>query len=115
MSRLPIDQWGPLLRDDPALGSSGANINFAAVESGSGNKYLCVRTYEKGVEAETLACGTGAVASAVSAQIAGLITENQCEVHMPGGILSVGIEDDRVYLEGPAEIAYRGSFELYNL
>jgi diaminopimelate epimerase len=56
---------GRSLRSHPALGSAGANVNFVAPESPSARAWL-IRTYERGVEGETLACGTGTVAAAVS-------------------------------------------------
>lgn len=55
---------GRELRRHPALGTPGANVNFIAPENGTGR--WCLRTYERGVEGETLACGTGAVAAAVA-------------------------------------------------
>jgi len=55
---------GRRLRSDPALGPAGANVNFVS-RTGRGPAW-CLRTYERGVEGETLACGTGAVAAAVS-------------------------------------------------
>jgi diaminopimelate epimerase len=51
---------GRVLRSDPALGAEGANVNF--VSPGNGPSEWRMRTYERGVEGETLACGTGAVA-----------------------------------------------------
>ncbi len=105
-----IEHWGPLLRNDPALEPEGANVNLVAVDSES--ECLHVRTFEKGVEAETLACGTGAIASMVAARKANLITADVCNVQMPGGILTVGLEGDRIYLEGSTETVYRGSMEL---
>ncbi len=53
---------GRALRFDPSLGARGANVNFVA--PGSDGRWL-IRTYERGVEGETLACGTGTVAAAV--------------------------------------------------
>ncbi len=113
--QFPIEQWGKRFRHDPALAPAGANINFVQLESDVNGEYLCVRTYEKGVESETLACGTGAVASVVAARTSGLIQTDECSVHMLGGVLKVGIEGDRVYLEGAAKTVYRGSVELNHL
>jgi diaminopimelate epimerase len=55
---------GRTLRSHPALGSEGANVNFVAPANGSSGGW-CLRTYERGVEGETWACGTGAVAAAI--------------------------------------------------
>jgi diaminopimelate epimerase len=62
IEHVPLDERGRTLRFDPALGSAGANVNFIA-PAGEGSGWL-MRTYERGVEGETLACGTGAVACA---------------------------------------------------
>ena len=111
ISDLPVERWGRMLRNDPAFLPEGTNVNFVARETDRKNPFLRVRTYEKGVEAETLACGTGAVASVVVARISGLITSDAYDVHMQGGILKVGMEATRVFLEGPAETVYHGSME----
>jgi diaminopimelate epimerase len=55
---------GRALRFDPSLGPEGANVNFVS-RSGDGDLWL-IRTYERGVEGETLAGGTGTVAAAVA-------------------------------------------------
>jgi diaminopimelate epimerase len=57
---------GRALRFDPGLGKAGANVNFLTPDPASGGSRWLMRTYERGVEGETLACGTGAVASAVA-------------------------------------------------
>lgn len=114
VGQLPVGRWGERLRRDPALRPNGANINFVMLDPESPDTGIHVRTFEKGVEAETLACGTGAIASVVAARKAGLITSDVCNVQMPGGTLTVGLEKDRVYLEGPAEFVFRGSIELDN-
>jgi diaminopimelate epimerase len=57
-----LGRRGPELRHHPAL-SDGANVNFVSKRSDGGFAY---RTFERGVEAETLACGTGAVATAIA-------------------------------------------------
>ena len=100
---------GPAIRHDPAFEPTGTNVDFIEVASPS---RLTVRTYEKGVEAETLACGTGAVASAVVAHAAGHVGE-RVEVEMPGGTLVVGLGPDGQpeTLAGPAETVYEGTIE----
>jgi diaminopimelate epimerase len=56
---------GRLLRSHPRLGPDGANVNFVSAPAGPGEPWL-IRTYERGVEGETLACGTGTVAAALA-------------------------------------------------
>ena len=60
LATVDLPKRGPELRAHPALGDGGANVNFVAAD-GAG---WAMRTWERGVEAETLACGTGAVACA---------------------------------------------------
>ncbi|SHK20803.1 diaminopimelate epimerase [Rhodothermus profundi] len=115
---VPIARWGPLLRHDAALQPRGANVNFVEVAGEQhGRSVLRVRTYEKGVEAETLACGTGAVAAALVAWRQGWVRQLPIEVHMPGGVLTVGFQpakdgETALYLEGPATVVFRGTVEV---
>jgi len=60
VDQLDLMGRGKALRFDPAVGPAGANVNFISQDNGGWR----MRTYERGVEAETLACGTGAVAAA---------------------------------------------------
>jgi diaminopimelate epimerase len=60
-----VSRRGRALRFDPTMGPAGANVNFASPGASPGDPWL-IRTYERGVEAETLACGTGTVAAAAS-------------------------------------------------
>lgn len=111
-----VDGVGAALRHDANLAPKGANANFVSRIEGA-EAALRVRTYEKGVEAETLACGTGALAAAVAARLLGQVSADKIEVHMPGGVLGVEIEYDQgeiahLYLEGPAEAVYRGTVEV---
>ena len=115
-----VETLGPRLRRDDALGAMGANVNFVEIQDigGSGNSAkLRVRTFEKGVEAETLACGTGSIASSLTAALSGRSEASRFEVSMPGGVLVVGFEGpaespEDLYLEGPADVVYRGNLEL---
>lgn len=98
---LPISEIAPKIRFDP-LFPKGTNVNFALVEHGD----LNIRTYERGVEDETLSCGTGVAACAVIANRLGKVG-NKVKVQTKGGLLRVYINDN-VFLEGTAEIAYEG-------
>jgi len=62
IEKIDLERRGPCLRSDPAIGSGGANVNWVASVPGG---MFRMRTFERGVEGETLACGTGAVACAV--------------------------------------------------
>ena len=114
---------GARIRHDAALAPAGANVDFVQVlDRGSDGEPARVRarTFEKGVEEETLACGTGAVASALAARLAGRLSADRVEVEMPGGTLVVGFqldgpaaEDARgLTLEGPARFVFEGTLAL---
>lgn len=117
----PVETMGRAIRRDEALAPAGANVNFVQVldhaRNGSERALLEVRTFEKGVEAETLACGTGAMASAVVARLLGHVEGDAIDVKMPGGTLGVGFHLDGeavtdLFLEGPAEVVFRGTVEV---
>jgi len=120
VERTDVAAIGPLLRRDAGLGENGANVNFVQIEdSGAGGEVarLRVRTFEKGVEAETLACGTGSIASSMTAALSGRSAATRFKVSMPGGVLVVGFEGtanapENLYLEGPADVIFRGNLEL---
>ena len=70
-----------------------------------------VRTYERGVEFETLSCGTGAVASAVVENQMGLVG-SVVNVKTRGGALKITLKDGRVFMEGPAETVFKGIYQI---
>jgi diaminopimelate epimerase len=94
------------IRFDPVF-PQGANVNFVKVDGNA----LVVRTYERGVERETLSCGTGAVAAAAVANQMGLI-DTRVTVKTLGGSLKVTLRKDRALMEGPAETVYKGIYFL---
>jgi len=116
----PVSAWGALIRSDETLAPVGANVDFAQLVAGgdeTSRARVRVRTFEKGVEDETYACGTGAMAVAVVSRMLGHIQSSYVDVEMPGGLLSVGFvfEEGRVrdlYLEGPADTAYKGYLDI---
>jgi diaminopimelate epimerase len=107
----PVEQWGRFLRFHEAFEPAGTNANFVKILA---DNELLVRTYERGVEAETMACGTGVVASAIVAALQGIV-ESPVEVTTTGGEqLSVqfSLNDNTpagVFLQGPARIIYEGN------
>ena len=87
----------------------GTNVNFIEVVDDS---HVKVKTYERGVEDITYACGTGVVASALIAH-AKKLAQSPIEIETPGGKLMVYFEFDgknyaNVFLEGDARVVYRG-------
>lgn len=110
LEQVPVAAWGRALRHDPAFGPAGTNVNFFRVE---GPRRLRVRTYERGVEAETMACGTGSVATALVAAADGLVRSPVTVVTSGGEELKVyfrrrGGEYGEVFLEGKADVVYEG-------
>ena len=98
------------------LRKKGINVNF--VESDE-DEYISVRTYERGVENETLSCGTGVTASALvyAHNDNGF---NRVEVKTPGGNLAVEFEKvndnlfENIWLCGPAGFVFKGEAEVLN-
>jgi diaminopimelate epimerase len=103
--------WGSAIRYHDRFAPAGTNANFLEV---AGENRLVVRTYERGVEAETLACGTGVVACCVLAGLAGLVTAPVTATVRSGDELVVDytVEEGRVTnvtLLGPAAHVFTGT------
>ena len=71
LTEVPMAKLGPALRAHPDLGPEGANVHFVVFE---GSDRFQIRSFERGVEAETLACGTGIVATAAAGITTGALT-----------------------------------------
>lgn len=93
-------------------GKEGANVNFVAQND---TAIFSVRTYERGVEDETLSCGTGVTAVAIAMFEVGKTPENKVLLKTPGGQLQVRFEKtaqgyENVHLEGPATQVFKGTW-----
>lgn len=113
---LNVFQEGRKIRYSPEYQENGINVNFVEELS---EKELEVATYERGVEDETLSCGTGVTAAALAyAQKKGLYGKQEIRIHTKGGKLKVAFErtgeDDyvNIFLIGPAIHVYDGEIEL---
>jgi diaminopimelate epimerase len=110
----PVQQWGAQIRYHEAFQPAGTNANFVK-ELAPGK--IAIRTYERGVEAETLACGTGVTASGL---IYAKLSDATSPVHVlvrGGDWLEVGFQKadnnfEEVTLKGPADFAFEGSIEI---
>ena len=111
---IDVVETGRDIRYSKQFEKEGINVNFVETTDEDG---IFVRTYERGVEDETLSCGTGVTASALmnAHNEKGF---NRVEVKTPGGHLSVEynkIDDehfDNIWLCGPAELVYKGEIEI---
>lgn len=90
-------------------GEAGSNINFVEQKTEAS---FAVRTYERGVEDETLSCGTGVTAVAIAMHTAGKTNQTEINIETEGGPLSVSFEYGtgykKVHLVGPAKQVFKG-------
>ena len=109
-----VDRWGPEIRRHPHFGPKGTNVNFVQV---LGKDHIRVRTFERGVEGETLACGTGVTASAlISSRVHSF--KSPVRVQVQGGdelavsfqAVNGGFSDVR--LCGPADFVFEGKIKI---
>jgi diaminopimelate epimerase len=108
LADLDVAGLGRAMRYHEEFAPAGTNVNFITVEN---HGRLRLRTYERGVEAETYACGTGAVASAVVAGALGLVG-GEVEVVTSGGeVLGVSVGEGAPYLRGAAELIFWGDMD----
>lgn len=104
----PVEKLGQELRYHPFFSPRGVNVNFVEFLSSTD---LLIRTYERGVEAETLACGTGCVAAALTY----MRESNELKVGLrcaSGEWLHVEKKPEGVYLSGPAVCTFTGRVQL---
>ncbi len=104
---------GAKIRYSDLYGNAGSNVNFVKQLS---ENHFALRTYERGVEDETLSCGTGATAVAIAMNAIGKTNSSQIYLDVQGGKLKVSFEKNqcdfqKVFLEGPATFVFEG--EVY--
>jgi diaminopimelate epimerase len=108
VEKIDVRALGRAIRYHKAFGKAGANVDFIQIR----DRVVLLRTYERGVEDETLACGTGVVAAAAVARSLGK-TGDRVRVRVRGGdILHVSFSRGETRLEGPGEIIFKGEVTL---
>ncbi len=117
-----VENKGRSIRDSEQFKKQGINVNFVSQDQ---DKCLNVRTYERGVEAETLSCGTGVVASAIAYHVLNLngnagTNKRQLKIDTLGGPLWVYFQEkgnnhfEHIWLEGPVSRIFQGSTQEFN-
>lgn len=108
LEKLDVATLGTALRNHERFAPDGVNVNFCHLAEGR----LQVRTFERGVEGETLACGTGSTASALSYALKGLVSAPVHIVTRSGEELIIDFDEPsnptRLSLEGPAKVVFEG-------
>ncbi len=115
INEMDVECEGKFLRNTYNIKEGGTNVNFIQLSSTT----IRIRTFERGVEAETLACGTGSVASAIAVNHKFGEAKNNYTLEAQGGYLSVSFNRNgnnytQVYLEGPTEHVFDGFINLAN-
>lgn len=113
VSSVDVPAAGKILRHDPRFAPGGTNVDFVGIQK----EGLFVRTFERGVENETLSCGTGVTASALAYASRNPGNHGLYQVSTMGGKLQVSFEQagdifKEIWLEGPATFVYKGEIEI---
>ncbi|MBD3225978.1 MAG: diaminopimelate epimerase [Caldithrix sp.] len=106
-----VKRYGQYLRNHRAFGEQGANVNFIFKDERS---RWFVRTYERGVEDETLSCGTGVTATSQVLWAHNETDDQTITLFTLGGKLSVWRREGRYFLAGPAKVAFCGYLFVNN-
>ena len=114
VDQLDIKTLGRKIRNGAPYFEEGTNVNFAEILD---SNTIRVRTYERGVEDETLSCGTGVTAVAIAANIEGKIDDNTVNIKAMGGDLSISFDNEEynytnVVLTGSATFVFEGTFKI---
>ena len=114
VDEVDVVEEGKKIRYNDRFCEQGVNVNFMEKR----NDILYVRTYERGVEDETLSCGTGMVAASLYASLKGVLGNNDiCNVTTPGGAVKVKFTKHKdntftdIWLEGSATYIFKGEID----
>lgn len=110
LANFDVKNVGRAIRNGAPYFEAGSNVNFVEKTNGSS---FAVRTYERGVEDETLSCGTGVTAVALSMHATKLTHDEEISIQTLGGELKVTFSKndngyENVFLIGPAEQVFKG-------
>ena len=110
LEKINVARLGKAVREHEAFKPKGTNVNFVQVR---GRSAIEVRTFERGVEAETLACGTGSTASAIISVLMGYVRRPVSVKTRGGEILTIDFKQsgqrvEQVTLEGAAKFVFEG-------
>jgi diaminopimelate epimerase len=113
INELNVKCEGSEIRNSDLYGSEGSNVNFVEKVN---SEIFKVRTYERGVEDETLSCGTGVTAVALAMNFIGETEKNLISINTKGGELSVSFDKVNgsykdIWLIGPATKVFKGEIE----
>jgi diaminopimelate epimerase len=114
IDRIDILKYGKAVRYHKFFFPTGTNVNFVKVLN---DDTILVRTYERGVEGETLACGTGITASGIVSVLRGFVQSPVNIISKGGDRLLVSLKNlcgkiSNIALEGPAVISFKGVIEI---
>ncbi|AMA49594.1 MULTISPECIES: diaminopimelate epimerase [Flavobacterium] len=114
LKELEVKKEGAKIRYSDLYGQEGSNINFVIQK---GENSFAIRTYERGVEDETLSCGTGATAVALAMYHLGKATSNSIAIQVEGGQLQIAFQKSEngyknIQLTGAAQFVFQGEISV---
>jgi diaminopimelate epimerase len=109
LEAVDVEQAGRKVRNDQSISTEGVNVDFLTITT----DHIKLRTYERGVEGETLSCGTGVTAAAIATALK--YGGFQFSIQTKGGELQVSFQKDdqkfhNIFLTGPATFVFEGEF-----
>ncbi len=115
LKNFPVKNAGAQIRYSDLYGNAGSNVNFVQQIN---DDTFAVRTYERGVEDETLSCGTGVTAVAIAMFATGKTKSKEVNLNVEGGFLKVNFQEEDnnnytdVFLIGPATLVFSGTLQI---